>query len=156
MKGKFNIKLGALCAILSAMLVVPALGQVKKETGDLFKERKEQMIKSIKLAPEKEKAIIAVEEKYAKDRKEIISGMRKANADLEVAFKAANPDEAKIKGLVDAIRSGQDKLFASFKNQRDEEMGLMTPLEQGKYLMALGKWREEMAAKYKKGAASKK
>jgi hypothetical protein len=34
MKGKFNFKLVALCAILSAMLVMPALGQVKaKEEG---------------------------------------------------------------------------------------------------------------------------
>ncbi len=156
MKGKFNIKVVALCAILSAMLVVPALAQAKKETGDVFKERREQMVKSLKLAPEKEKAIIAVEEKYAKDRKELVSSMKKANADLEAAMKAAKPDEAKIKGLVEAITAGQDKLFASFKSQRDEEMAQMTPVEQGKYLMALSKWREEMEAKFKKEAASKK
>ena len=30
MNRKFNFKLVALCAILSAMLVVPALGQVKE------------------------------------------------------------------------------------------------------------------------------
>ncbi len=156
MKGKFNIKLGLLCAILSAMLVVPALAQAKKDTGEVFKERREQMIKNLKLAPEKEKVIIASEEKYAKERKEIISAMKKANAELEAAMKAAKPDDAKIKGLVEAITSGQDKLFASFKSQRDEEMAQMTPVEQGKYLMALNKWREEMAAKFKKETASKK
>ncbi len=156
MKGKFNVRLGVLCAILSAMLVVPAWAQAKKETGDVFKERREQMVKSLKLAPEKEKAILTLEERYAKDRKEIISGMRKANTELEEAMKAAKPDDAKIKALVEAITAGQDKLFASFKSQRDEEMGQMTPVEQGKYLMAMNKWREEMAAKFKKEAAAKK
>ena len=41
MKSKFNFKLGALCAILSAMLVIPALGQVKGEEGAQFKRKKE-------------------------------------------------------------------------------------------------------------------
>ena len=40
MKGKFNFKLGALCAILSAMLVMPALGQAKEEEGARYKEQK--------------------------------------------------------------------------------------------------------------------
>ena len=65
MKGKFNFKLGALCAILSAMLVMPALGQAKEEEGAGYKEQKDQMIKELKLAPEKEKAMLAVEDKYA-------------------------------------------------------------------------------------------
>ncbi len=60
MKGKFNFKVGALCAILSAMLVMPALGQVKEEEGSCAKEQKDQIIKELKLAPEKEKAVLAV------------------------------------------------------------------------------------------------
>ncbi len=155
MRGNLNFKLGALCAILSAMLLLPALVQAKDE-GEQFKERKMQLIKGLKLAPEKEKAILAVEDKYAKDRKEIIAAMKKANADLEAAFKSTTVEEAKVKELVNAVIAGQDKLFASFKNQRDEEMALMTPVEQGKYLLALGKWREEMMAKHAKEAGKKK
>ena len=40
-------------------------------------------------------------------------------------------------------------MFATFKNQRDEEMGLMTAGEQGKYLLEMGNWRQEMMKKMK-------
>jgi Spy/CpxP family protein refolding chaperone len=127
MKGKFNFKLGALCAILSTMLVMPALGQVKEKGEAGYKAQKAQMIKELKLAPEKEKAILAVEDKYARERKEIVDGVKKANVDLQAALAAATPDEAKLKELISALNAGQDKMFA-FKNQRDEELN-MTPVE---------------------------
>ena len=62
MKGKFNFKLGALCAILSAMLLMPALGQAAKVKGEegARKEQKDQMVKELQLAPEKETAMLAV------------------------------------------------------------------------------------------------
>lgn len=156
MKGKFNFKLGALCAILSAMLVMPALGQVKKGEEGARKEQKDQMVKELKLAPEKEKAMLAVGVKYAAERKDIIAGVKKANDDLQVALKAAKPDEAMLKASVSALTAAQDKMFASFKNQRDEELALMTPAEQGKYLLALGQWRQKMMSKSDQKAAGKK
>ena len=42
MKGKFNFKLVALCAILSAMLLMPALGQAKEKGGAGYKAQKDQ------------------------------------------------------------------------------------------------------------------
>jgi Spy/CpxP family protein refolding chaperone len=150
MNRKFNLKLAALCTILTAMLVVPALGQVKEEEGARYKEHKNQLIKNLKLAPEKEKAILALEDKYAKERIEIVAGVRKANNDLKAALAEAKPDESKVKALVSAITAGQDNLFASFRKQRDEEMGQMTPVEQGKYLMAMSQWRQTMMGKGKK------
>jgi hypothetical protein len=156
MKGKFNFKLGALCAILSAMLLMPALGQAKGEEAAVQKEKKDQMIKELKLAPEKEKAVLAVADKYAKERQEIVAGMKKANDDLQAAVAAANPDEAKLKELVSALTAGQDKMFASFKNQRDEELVLMTPAEQAKYMMVLGQWRQKMMDKRDQKAAGGK
>ena len=156
MKGKFNFKLGALCAILSAMLLMPALGQAKGEEAAVQKDKKDQMIKELKLAPEKEKAVLAVADKYAKERKDIVASLRKANDDLQVALKAANPDEAKLKELVSALTAGQDKMFASFKNQRDEELALMTPAEQANYMMILGQWRQKMMNKADQKAAGKK
>ena len=138
MNGKLNFKLGTLCAILSAMLLMPALGQAKGEAAAGYKEQKDQMIKELKLAPEKEKAVLAVEDKYAKERKDIVAGVKKANDDLQAALAAANPDEAKLKELVSALTAGQDKMFASFKNQRDEELALMTPAEQAEYLIGTG------------------
>ena len=156
MKGKFNFKLGALCAILGAMLLMPALGQVKEKGEAGYKAQKAQMIKELKLAPEKEKAILAVEDKYAAERKEIIAGVKQANADLQAAMAAANPDEAKLKELVSALTASQDKMFASFKNQRNEELALMTPVEQAKYLMVLGQWRQKMMEKHSQKAAGEK
>ena len=156
MKGKFNFKLGALCAIISAMLVLPALGQVKGEGEARHKEQKDQIIKELKLAPEKEKAILAVGDKYARERKEIIAGVKKANEDLQAAVAAATPDEAKLKELVSALTTGQDNMFASFKNQRDEELALMTPAEQAKYLLVLGQWRQKKMEKRKEKAAGEK
>src|SRR4030042_6985765 len=94
MKGKFNFKLGALCAVLSAMLVMPALGQSKGEEGARYKEKRDQLIKELKLAPEKEKAILAVQDKYARERKEIVDGVKKANVELQAAVGGATPDEA--------------------------------------------------------------
>lgn len=154
MSRKFNFKLVALCAILSAMLVVPALGQGKNEGGE-FKARKALMIKNLKLSPDKEKAALAMEEKYEKERQEIIAGMKKANTDLAAAMKATPQDESKIKGLVSALTSGQDKMFATFKNQRDEELALMTAGEQGKYLLEMGNWRQEMMKKMKESGKKK-
>ena len=40
MKSKFNFKLGALCVIISAMLVMPALGQTKEKAGARHQETK--------------------------------------------------------------------------------------------------------------------
>ena len=157
MKGKFNFKLAALCAIISAMLVMPALGQAKaKGEEGARKAQKDQMIKELKLAPEKEKAMLAVEVKYAAERKDIIAGVKKANEDLQAAVAAAKPDEAKLKEAVSALTAGQDKMFASFKNQRDEELALMTPAEQAKYLLVLGQWRQKMMSKSEQKAAGKK
>ncbi len=47
-------------------------------------------------------------------------------------------------------------MFASFKNQRDEELALMTPAEQAKYLIILGQWRQKMMNKRDKKAAGEK
>ena len=147
MKGKFNFKLGALCAILSAMLLMPALVQAKGEEAAVKKDKRDQMIKELKLAPEKEKAVLAVADKYAKERKDIVAGVKKANDDLQAALAAAKPDDAKLKELVSALTAGQDKMFATFKNQRDEELALMTPAEQANYMMILGQWRQKMMKK---------
>ena len=156
MKGKFNFKLGALCAILGAMLLIPALGQAKEDEGAAYKKQRGQMIKELKLAPEKEKAVLAVEDKYVGERKEIIAGVKKANDDLQAAMAAANPDEAKLKALVSTLTADQDKMFASFKNQRDEELSLMTPAEQAKYFQVLGKWRQKMSKRHQKAAGETK
>ena len=77
MKGKHIFKLGALSTILSVLLVVPALGQTGQTNEALGKELKDykaQTIKELKVAPDKEKALMAVEDKYSVQRGEIVDG----------------------------------------------------------------------------------
>jgi Spy/CpxP family protein refolding chaperone len=176
---KLNFQPLALCFILSAALVAPAWGQAKeapgqkpapamtqpqaqapkgpaqaqavghKMMGDHFRQLRMKMIKGMKLPPDKEKALLAVEDKYVEQRHATIENMKKAHKDLQAAMAVAKPDEAKVKGLVDTLLSGQDELFNSFKSQRDEEMALLTPVEQGKYLLMMSKMRHEIMKKAK-------
>jgi Spy/CpxP family protein refolding chaperone len=154
MKG-MNFKMWALCAILTGVLVAPAMGQQAKKAlaggkqtiEEAFKAQRVELIKSLNLPPDKEQAVLAVEDKYTGSRKDIVEGLMKDRTELEAALKAPTPDPEKIKGLVNALTSGQDALFNSFKNQRDEELALMTPVEQGKYLIGMVNLRQAMMEK---------
>ena len=147
MKGKLIFKLAVLTTILSFLLVFPALsqtGQTNEELGKQLKDYKAQALKELKIAPDKEKTLLAVEEKCVAERQKIIAGLKKTKEDLQAALAVANPDEAKVKGLVNAFVAAQAKLFNSFSNELKEEMAQMTPLQQGKYLMAMERWRQDM------------
>ena len=74
-----------------------------------------------------------------------MAGLKKSKEDLQAPASAVpSPDEAKIKGLVDGFIAAEVKLFNSFKNELNEEMAQMTPIQQSKYLMAMEKWRQDM------------
>ncbi len=156
MKSKFNFKVKVLCAILGVVLAVPVLAQAKEDVEGHLKELKVKILKEMKLAPDKEKAFMAVDDKYAAERKQIIADLKKSQGELKTALAEAKPDEAKVKDLVSAITSGQDKLFDSFKSQRDEELAQLTPVEQGKYLLAMSNWRHQMMEKCMKEESGKK
>jgi len=150
MKRKVNFKIGAFWAIiLGVLLLAPALSQ-SKDKGEEYKKFRTQVLKQLKLPADKEKAFVAVGDKYAADRQQDVAALKKTQEDLQAALAAPKPDEAKLKGLIAALTSDQDKLFASFKKQRDEELALLSPVEQGKYLMAMSQWRREMMKEHKK------
>jgi hypothetical protein len=136
MKGKFNFKLGVLCAILSVLLI-PALAQSKEQMGKDYKEFRAQLFQKLKLSPDKEKAFLAVDDKYAAERQKITADLKKSREGLQTALAATKPDESKVKGLVSAITSDQEKIVTSFKNQRDAQLALLSPVEQGKFLLIL-------------------
>jgi hypothetical protein len=144
MKGKLIFKLGVLSTILSFLLVIPALGQLTEDLGKKLCEFKAKTLKELKIDPAKEKLLIASEEKCVADRQEIIAELKKAKEDLQAALAAPSPDEAKVKGLVNTFIAAQAKLFNSFSNELKEEMALMSPLQQGKYLMAMERWRQDV------------
>ena len=150
MKGKAHFLSVVISLILTGLFLVPALGQAKEDSwSEMHKMRRATLVKELKLSPDKAKDFNAVEEKYAKDRQELIERLKKSQAELQTAM-AATPDEAKVKGLVTAIRADQDKMAQSFKSQLDEELALMTPVQQGQYLLTLHKWREEMMQEHMK------
>ncbi len=144
MKGKLIFKLGALSTILSFLLVMPALGQLNEDLGKKLCAFKAQTLKELKIAPDKEKKLAAVEEKCVATREKIIADLKKSKEDLQAALAAPKPDEAKIKALVNAFTAAQLNLFNSFKSEMDEELAQMTPVQQGKYLMAMERWRQDV------------
>jgi Spy/CpxP family protein refolding chaperone len=151
MKGKAHFLSVVISLILTALFLAPALGQAKGDSwGEMHKMRRATLVKELKLSPEKATAFNAVEEKYAKDRQELIEGLKKSHAELGNALAAATPDEAKIKGLVAAIGTNKENMVKSFRSQQDEELALMTPVQQGQYLNLLHKWREEMMQEHLK------
>ena len=150
MKGKLIFKLGALSILLSVLLVVPALsqtGQTNEELGKQLKDYKGQILKELQITPDKEKALMAVEDKYSLMRGEIVDSSTKAWDNLQAALGAPKPDEAKLKGAVAGYIDAQAKLFQSFRKQLDEELAQMTPIQQGKYLVAMEKWRQQCMPK---------
>lgn len=144
MKGKFIFKLGALSTILSFLLVMPALGQLNEDLGKKLCEFKAKTLKELKISPDTEKKLLAMEEKCVVERGKIIADLKKSKEDLQAALAAPSPDEAKVKGLVKAFTTAQLDLFNSFRNELNEEMAQMSPLQQGKYLMAMERWRQDV------------
>jgi Spy/CpxP family protein refolding chaperone len=134
--------------LLVVALLTPGIGQAREEPGSSPAMQREKLAKDLNLTPEKAKEFQVVDEKYDQSREEIIGQMRNNENELEKALAITQPDEAKIKELVAAIAAGHDKLVDTFKAQRREEMLLLTPVQQGKFLMALKKWHEEMCMKY--------
>ncbi|MFP3868934.1 MAG: Spy/CpxP family protein refolding chaperone [Desulfobacteraceae bacterium] len=151
MRGKAHFLSVVISLILTGLFMVPALGQAQEDSwGEMHKMRRATAVKELKLSPEKAKDFNAVEEKYAQDRQELIDRLKKSQAELQNAMAVATPDEAKIKDLVTAIRADQDEMAKSFKSQLDEELALMTPVQQGQYLLTLHNWREKMMKKHMK------
>jgi len=150
MKGKLIFKLGLLTIILSFLLVIPALGQkgqTNEALGQQLKDYKGNILKELKIAPDKEKALMAIEDTYSLKRGEIVESSKKAWGELQTALAAPQPDEAKIKTAVAAYIDAEAKLFASFKQQLDDELAQMSPVQQGKYLVAMEKWRQQCMPK---------
>jgi len=170
MKGKRNFWMIGVILLMAVALVLPAMaqetkpehptaakpehptaakGQGKETMGEFFKKEREALVSELKLSPDKAKEFMAVGDKYDQKRKEIIGKIKKNEADLKAAVAATPPDETKIKSLVDEAVANQEQLFDTFKDQRKEEMALLTPVQQGKYLLTLMKWHRTVYQKKK-------
>jgi Spy/CpxP family protein refolding chaperone len=136
----------AVVGLIAAMLLLaPGLAQAKG--WGKYKEQKAKILKELKLSKDQHQKIQQIDEKCTKERKDIIKDLKKNQAELKKALAEKKPDEAKIKSLVGNVTGDQDKLMASFKDQRDAELNVMNPEQQGKYLLAMDKWYKEKRGK---------
>ncbi len=143
MKGKFRFGFVALSIILAALFSLASLklSQAKEGGWEGLKEKIKitKELHDLKLAPDKEAAVLALEQKYAKERQGLLAALKRDREELKAAA-AAPPDAAKIQDLVQATSATQDKLLNSFKLERDEAMALMNPVQQAQFLVILGNW----------------
>ncbi len=150
MKGKLIFKLVVLSTILSVLLVVPVLGQTgqtNEELGKQLKDYKAKIYAQIKVDPKQEKALMAVEDKYSLERAGIVDSSKKAWDNMQAALAATKPDDAKLTETISAYVNTQANLFSSFRSQLNDELALMSPLQQGKYLVAMEQWRQQCMPK---------
>jgi Spy/CpxP family protein refolding chaperone len=148
MKSKSNCRFWALGAFLAAALLLAAPGLAREANLSKPPEWKTRLAKEMKLSPEKEAQFIAASDKYAKLRQELYEKLKKNQEALTAALAAAKPDETKVKELVKAITRDQNELLTIYKMERDEEMALLSPVEQGRYLSILHHWRQQMYEKH--------
>jgi Spy/CpxP family protein refolding chaperone len=147
--GELNMRSSDFClmalVVLSAvMLLIPCNFQAQAAPeGSYYKLEWEKLVKELNLPPKKAAEFQAIGAKYSETRESLIEKLKKNEADLEKVVGEPKPDEAKIKELVPMIIAEHNQLFESFRMQRQEEMTLLTPLQQAKYLLALKKWHEE-------------
>jgi hypothetical protein len=150
MKGKLIFKLGVLATILSMLLVVPALSQTaqtNEELGKQLKDYKAKTYEQIKLDPKQQKSLMAVEEKYSIERGGIVDASKKAWDNMQAALAAAKPDDAKVTEAVSAYITAQANLFSSFSSQLNDELAQLSPVQKGKFLVAMEQWRQQCMPK---------
>ncbi len=126
---------------------MPGLAHSREPGAGKNEFQSKQLFSDLNLSPDKAKAFTSVGEHWDQIRQNIIAGIKQNETDLENALAAPKPDEGKITQLVNALITAQDQLFETFKSQRQEEMTLLTPVQRGKFLLALKKWHEEQMGK---------
>ncbi len=127
------------------MVALVALGAALargESRGSSNAAERETLVKELGLTPEQARDFQAVGDKYDQGREAIVGSAAAKENDLEKALAAPQPDEARIKELVAAVIQGHDQLFQSIREQRQAEMALLTPVQQGKFIMALKRWHQ--------------
>ena len=144
-------KLAGIFLILGLTLT-PAFSLAGKppRSAKLQKMRTQMLVKKLNLSSSQAKAFQAVGEKYARRYREIIGKLRNSQRQLEAQLTASPAEEKKIRETVTSLIAAQDQLLNTHKLQRNEEMALLSPIQQGRYLLTLRHWRRQLARPGKK------
>jgi Spy/CpxP family protein refolding chaperone len=148
--GHTNLKLLVAGIVLSLLVGTPSLAPAKEEGQIDSKAFRSQLLKTLKLRPDKARIFMHVEEKYDRIRQEALERITKSAEQLEKLLSGEKPDEGKLKELTTAMAGDQDILVNTYKSRRDETMALLTPVQQGEYLLFTWKWQQKLLAKYGK------
>ena len=154
MRYQMNFRLLPLFLFLGAFFLLPplSLAPAKELSWERLKEQLKMArdISELNLSMEKQKALLDLEQKYGKERRDTLASLKQYQEDLKATLAAAPQDERKIKNLVSAASATQDKLLSEVKMERDEAMALMNPIQQGQFLIMLGNWYQEVLQKTEK------
>ena len=146
--GNTNLKLLVVGVVLGVLVGIPSVAPAKEEGQSDNKAFREHLIKTLNLRPDKARIFIAVEEKFDRIRHEALERINKSAAQLEKLLSGEKPNEGKVKELTTAMAADQDILVNTYKGRRDETMAILTPVQQGEYLLATWKWQQKLLDKY--------
>ena len=146
--GNTNLKLLVVGVVLGVLMGIPSLAPAKEEAQSDSKAFREHLVKTLNLRPDKARIFINVEEKFDRIRHEALERINKSAAQLEKLLSGGKADEGKVKELTTAMAADQNILVNTYKGRRDETMAILTPVQQGEYLLASWKWQQNLLAKY--------
>ena len=150
MKGNTNLKLLVAGVVLTILAGTSSLAPAKEEGQSDIQALRSHLAKTLDLRPDRAKTFIKVEEKYDRIRQEALERIKKSEEQLEKLMAGGKPDEGKLKKLITTIASDQDILVNIYKGKRDETLALLTPAQQGEYLLITLKWQQKLLEKYGK------
>jgi hypothetical protein len=136
--------------VLSVLVGIPSLAPAKEEGQIDSTAFRAQLLKTLNLRPDKARIFVQVEEKYDRIRQEALERINKSAEQLEKVLAGGKPDEGKLKELTTAMVGDQDILVNTYKFRRDETMAVLTPVQQGEYLLFTWKWQQKLLARYGK------
>lgn len=150
MAGNTNLKLLVVGVVLSVLVGTPSLAPAKEEGQSDSQAFRVHLVKTLDLRPDKARIFMQVEEKYDRIRQEAVERINKSAEQLEKLLSGEKPDEGKLKELTTAMAGDQDIMVNTYKARRDETMAMLTPVQQGAYLLVAWKWQQKLLEKYGK------
>ena len=150
MAGNTNLKLLVVGVVLSVLVGTPSLAPAKEEGQSDSEAFQVHLVKILNLRPDKARIFMQIEEKYDRIRQEALERINKSSEQLDELLSGGKPDEGKLKELTTAIASDQDILVNTYKARRDETKAMLTPIQQGEYLLAAWKRQQKILGKYGK------
>jgi hypothetical protein len=153
---KTNLKLLVAVIVLSVLVGTPSLASAKEEGQSDSQSLRVHLVKTLDLRGEKARVFVEADEKYDRIRQEALERINKSQDQLEKLLSGKKPDEAKLKELITSITSDQEILVNTYKLRRDETMAMLTPVQQGKYLLAAWRWQQKLLEKYRKHKTGQK